>query len=361
MKGFRKYYFTALIMSILAFSVFTKPTLMLAASPEKTITLKYASWVAAPPGWFARSVSWYLDEVEKRSTGRVKFERFWAKTIADAGQMLESTQSGICDVAMISAAYYGAKLPLLSLGQVPGTYDYIYDASMALYDLYTSPAVCGKAMRDELARYNVRFLSPSPTSPYYLLTKTPVTSLSDIKGRKIIATGTSAKVISVLDGVPISLTGPETYGAMEKGVVDGIVYGLATVVTYSLQEVAKNYFLVPLGNNMLILGINQKTWNSLPPDIQKLMDEIAVEHGKHFQRIYQEEGDGEAYKKFAEAGVKVTHPSGKILEEYENFLRTSVWKDWIKERQDKGLPAKEVMEFFLERVKYHGQFNPFKK
>jgi TRAP-type C4-dicarboxylate transport system substrate-binding protein len=357
----RHYLLVFIILACIIFGGFVRSAPLLAQTSSSVITLKYGSWIPGPPHWFGRCVTWYLDEVEKRTEGRVKFKRYWSKTLAGAGQLLEATQSGLVDVAMISAAYYGAKLPLLSLGQVPGLYDYVYDAHLAIYDLYNSSNNVSKAMRAELAQYKVRYLSSAPTSPYYLLTKKLVTSLEDMKGLKIVATGATGKAIESLGAVPVKITGPEIYNALQKGIVDGVVYGLATALNYSLQETAKYYYMLPFGQHWLILGINNKSWEKLPVNIQKIMDEVAIENAKSFQAIYQEEGDAAALRKFADAKVTITKPTENSKEKYQKFLYSSVWEEWIKEREKKGLPAGETLQFFLERVKFHHQSNPFIK
>jgi hypothetical protein len=64
------------------------------------------------------------------------------------------------DVAMISAAYYGAKLPLLSLGQVQ-------ELMIGCMMPSSRSAICTPAKSGneaELAKYKVRYLSSAPSS-----------------------------------------------------------------------------------------------------------------------------------------------------------------------------------------------------
>ncbi len=71
-------------------------------------------------------------------------------------------------------------------------------------------------------------------------TKKPVSKMEDLKGMKIRCTGTSKKVVSALGATPVAMPQPETYDALQKGVVDGVVSPIETLKGWKFGEVIKS-------------------------------------------------------------------------------------------------------------------------
>lgn len=63
------------------------------------------------------------------------------------------------------------------------------------------------------------FLYAHGHGPRILASKKPVSILQDLNGLKICATGLSSKIVTNLGGSPAAMSQPETYEALQKGVV----------------------------------------------------------------------------------------------------------------------------------------------
>ena len=64
--------------------------------------------------------------------------------------------------------------------------------------------------------------------------------MEDLKGMKIRGTGTSIKVVEALGATPVAMPQPETYDALQKGVVDGLVSPIETLKGWKFAEVIKS-------------------------------------------------------------------------------------------------------------------------
>jgi len=75
-----------------------------------------------------------------------------------------------------------------------------------------------------------------------LILREKITSLADLKGKKIRAYGVATDVIESFGGIAVPMAAGEVYQALERGVLDG-VYGFdfVTAVAYKLHEIAPNF------------------------------------------------------------------------------------------------------------------------
>jgi TRAP-type C4-dicarboxylate transport system substrate-binding protein len=330
-------------------------TICYAKEAGKPIVLKFGSWTN-PKGGFGKTKNWYLTEVEKRTQGRVKFERYWAGSLAPAKELLDALEAGIADVATIMPAYYPGKLPLGTVASVPGVWEDSYEAGMAYHDLYKEMA----PLQKELAKYNSRFLSPVIISQYHISSVARVAALADLKGVKIRAAGHQATLMKALGAVPVGMTAPEIYTALERGTIDAVCFSPAAITVYGLHTVLKYYWAVPTGGQGIFLAINQDVWNRLPADIQKIMEEVALEHPKANQRIYQIEGNMASLEKMKAAGVEIIQASPEVKMQVTKVAKDVIGDKWVEEQEAKGRPGRQVMDRFAALVKKYEAVSPFK-
>jgi TRAP-type C4-dicarboxylate transport system substrate-binding protein len=305
------------------------------------IVLKYAS-LDKSDSIIGRGQDWYLKRVEERTKGNVKFDRYWSDTLVPARQIIEALNSGIIDVGFLIPPHYPARLPLINIGTLPTTNENAYASFMAMHDLIEQvPAV-----KEELTRAKIKYLTSSSFPAYVPLTRKPMRSLDDFKGRKIRALGSQLILIKALGAAAVSIPTPEVYTALERGTIDGTIYPPLLIVDFGLFGAAKYLWKLPIASSvsMIVMGLN--SWNKLPTDIHKIMEEVNLEHAAAYYRIVQIEGnDKEAISKLKAEGVIITEAS----EEEKSRLRLyskPIWQEWIKEMESKGLPGQKVADTY---------------
>ena len=326
-----------------------------AKAPAKPIVLKFGSWTS-PKGGFGKTKDWYLTEVEKRTNGRVKFERYWSSSLAPAKELLDALDAGIADVATIMPSYYPGKLPLGTVASVPGVWENPYDGGMAYHALYKEMA----PLQKELAKYNSRFLSPVIISVYQISTVQRVDSIAALKGVKLRAAGHQATLMKALGAVPVGMSAPEIYTALERGTIDGVCFSPAAITVYGLHQVLKYYWPVSVGGLGIFLGINEDVWKKLPADIRKIMEEVAMVAPENNYRNYEIKGNKAALEKMKAAGVKTLEASESAKAQVMKVAKESIGDNWVAEQEAKGRPGREVLDRFTELVKKYQAISPFK-
>jgi TRAP-type C4-dicarboxylate transport system substrate-binding protein len=136
---------------------------------------------------------------------------------------------------------------------------------------------------DEYKDVKVLALVVTPGSLFS--SKKPITKLEDVKGLKVRAANKIvADVITALGGAPISVPVPETYQALQTGVVTAVVAGWVVVNNFKLYEVV-NYHLegVPLGEPSGFVIMNRQAYEKLSPKAKETLDRFS---GEPFSRDY---------------------------------------------------------------------------
>ena len=304
---------------------------------------------------FAQILYWWLDEVEKRSGGRIKFERYPGESLAKAAEQLDALESGMADVSLFVTTYTPGKVPLNTLTALPFSLKYSWVNATSYYQLIQEmPEV-----KAEYTKHNIRLVSSYATGPYYVFSTKQIRTFSDFKGKKIIATGPVAELLKAAGAAPLGVVITESYESLQRGTADGAIFGPSAAGTYNMDEVCKFLLTLPLGGVCGPIGMNLNTWNRLPKDIQTMIDNLVPEHAKALHKIYQIDGDGKYMERFKKGGVQITEPPPELMSEMRKIAQDTVWAKWANDQEKRKLPGKKVLEAFLKLIDKNTAANPF--
>ncbi|HBG77302.1 MAG TPA: C4-dicarboxylate ABC transporter substrate-binding protein [Phycisphaerales bacterium] len=263
-----------------------------AKAPEKTIELNYSIFFPPTHVQCIEAQNW-ADEIAKRTNGRVKITIFPGGSLTQAPQCYEGVVNGISDLGMSCFAYTRGRFPLLEGLDLPLGYPNGLTASRIATEL---------AMKYKPAEVNdVHLLYIHAHGPGILATKKPVNNLEELKGMKIRATGLSAKIVSSLGATPVAMSQPETYEALQKGVVEGTLCPIETLKGWKQGEVIESVTdsSVIGYTTAMFVAMNKQKWESLPADIKQIFTDVSKEWvDKHGNAWNQADEDG---KKFVES------------------------------------------------------------
>ena len=118
--------------------------------------------------------------------------------------------------------------------------------------------------------------------------------------------------LQAMGAMGVAMGSAEVYSAVQQGVIDGVYTAPQFLNAMKIYEVAK--FYTPLNAHFAagVTVVNQKFWNTLPPDVQKVFME-ASETWNKLQEAYYLDGsratsNQQAVDSFKKRGVKVTEP-----------------------------------------------------
>jgi TRAP-type C4-dicarboxylate transport system substrate-binding protein len=331
------------------------PANVMGAAPAQPMVLKAS--IQTPAGMpFSMVLYAWLDEVEKRSGGRIKFERYPGESLAKAAEQVDALESGMADVSLFVTTYTPGKIPLNTLTGMPFTFGQAWvNATSYLQLVQSMPEV-----ENEFTRHNIKVVASYSTGPYYVLSTKPIRKIEDFRGKKIIATGPAAEWIRAVRGAPMGIVITESYESLQRGTADGAVFGPSAAGTYHMEEVCKYILKMPVSGACGPIGMNMATWKKLPPDIQKIITDLAPEHAKTAHKIYQIDGDGKFLETFKKTGVELIEPSAAMMAEGLKVAKDVVWEKWANDQEARKLPGKKVLDAYNRLLEKNLAVNPFR-
>jgi len=337
---------------ILVFSLFGAFNSANASGP-KPVNMSFATFF--PPSHFVCTelIALWIKEVEKVTGGGVKINFYPGGTLLKAPETYDGVISGTADIGNSVFAYTRGRFPVMEGFELPG----IYFGSCTATGMVAWEGI-KKFQPKELQDTKMMFIfSVGPGSLY---SKKPVSSLADMKGMRIRATGLTAKSIKALGAVPVAMPMPEVYEALSKGVVEGTIAPPEVLKGWKQAEVT-NYITIlpPVYNSIQFVVMNLKKWNSLPGDLQKAIEgvneSIIPKAGRIWDSQMKENGIDYGVK---EHGMKI----GRLSEadnEKAMALMQPLLDDYVDRMDKKGLPGREILDFVKKgAAKYSKMYPP---
>lgn len=311
-----------------------------ASKDSKQIVLRYAFF--APATTFpAKQMEKWKEELEKRTNNKVKVELFHGGTLLTDKNMYDGVKSGVADIGLSCPTYEPGRFPLMGISDLPSGFPNAKVASRVVYDLVK------EFPPDAFKDYKI--ITVFATEPSHLMVVKPVVSLQDLKGRKIRISGALTPVLKELGASPVGMSMSEVQEALQTGVVEGMVSSREVLKDLKLSEKLKYTTDYPLTITSFTAVMNKDVWNSLPPDVQKVIDELSLEMaiwtGEYMDNHVKE--SLEWSKK--EHGLQITTLTPLEKEAWTKLLQP-IQDKYVADLQAKGLPA-EVYKKRLYELK----------
>lgn len=304
--------------------------------------------------WVKHLQESFVPAVDKALDGTgigIEWKQQYGGSLAKVGEELEAAQEGIAEIALVPTVFEPAKLPLQNV-----TY---YTPLVS-----TDPGVVTRAVEDIQRKVpammeaweinDVVYLGGGfGLDDYLLFTKEPVKSLADLEGRKIGTPGPSINWMKGTGAVGVAGNLTEYYNALQTGLYDGVVTFATAAVPARIQEVAP--YITRIGYGAQYSGgiAANRYWYEDQPDAVK---EALRAGAEAFEHAYLED-----LLKATSGALDTLVADGGVLNPDSDALRTA-WaeamedptKAWVAELGKQGLPAREVLESYMQAVEAAG-------
>jgi len=245
--------------------------------------------------------------VEERSKGRIKADVFPAAQLGSEVAMVEGVRLGSIDVICANAPNAAAFVPELGLFSVAYLFKDIPHFERVVNDPQFAKRVDEIIASKNLGIKRIGFYAAGVRNIYSR--KGSVASPDDLKGVKIRVQNNpiEVKVWKTFGAIPTPMNFGEVYQALQSGVLDAAENGLAVIESNKHNEAAKYISLTEHQRNLSALYINEKKLASLPPDLQKIVLDAALEAAA-YERKRDAELVAEAAGQLKAKGAVLTTP-----------------------------------------------------
>ena len=229
--------------------------------------LRYASEYPDKHPTIRNGILPWIEEVKRLSGGRLVIHFFNPNAIAPNKKVYDALVAGSIDMTGSPCHWVHGKFPLNTVIQTPLIFNGAEAASLTTWDMYN----LYPAWRNEFKDIKVLWQWGSATFNLHT-TKKMVRTLDDLKGMKIIGINPQIReILKKLGANPIPMTPQDSYLALSRGMAEGMAFPIAPCKAFKITDAAKYHTIIDAMCDPFYGAINIKKWNSLPPDLQKIL------------------------------------------------------------------------------------------
>jgi len=317
-----------------------------AVSQTKPIELKLAQW-DPPMSLPATMTQKMVDRINEKAAGKLKVTPFYGESLFKQQESYRSTALGVADMSYFGPTSPGSPVVLGRIMSLPFTGVTSHEMGTEVYRrlLKESPE-----MQAEYRGLKVMGVFAIPMDNFHMVKK-PIHVPKDAKGVKIVALGPRVDFMKEIGAVPVTMGLGDWYTSLERGLVEGIYFLFPVLPVFKGEDLFKSHTIVnaSLGVNMFVF--NEKKWNSLPPDLQKVIEEAADWRAAEIvkaDRLEEEKVIASLKKK----GHEIYYPTAEEMKLWHAEAKP-VQDKWIADNEAKG--AKKVFELLQKAVKEYQQ------
>ena len=271
----------------------------------------------------------YVPGIERASGGKLKVNLMGGPEVVPPESQVDAVRKGIIDMAFQWVSDYRHLVPVSGAMHLTpyspweerekGVFDYWVKAHQKINTQYIGRWAWGM-------RFN-----------FHLRNK-EVKTLSDLKGLKMDDPIYIHAIPKAFGMVPLEISGPDIFTAMERGVIDGYVWsdfgkypGWEKVTKFVIDE--------PFLEMDMVILINLDKYNNLPQDLKDVLAEYTAQYERDATDWYTAQVAKER-QKYVDAGckyIKLSPEEGRYLTEtalklaWEEDVKTTVSPEEYKE------------------------------
>ena len=269
------------------------------------------------------------------SGGRIKTEIYPASQLGAIPRQIEGVQFGAIQCAVIPPEFFVGVDERFEVLAAPGLVN-----SMAQGERLAADPAALKLMLGLGAQKGLHGVAMFMNAAQSVISKAPIRHLADFKGKKIrvLASPFQTQAIERLGATPVAMTLGDVMPAMQQGTIDGAVGGIVVWTPMHYVDVTK--YVTETGQPAVyaIVEISKSWYDSLPPDLQKIIDDdamaqqtaltpVAIDIFEKARKGWTEGGgelislpadeQADMMKTFASVGVDVSKPKPLLSEAYK--------------------------------------------
>lgn len=323
-----------------------------AAATETLIYATYFSEVYSA----SKTDIWMMEEIEKRSGGEIRFERYWSSSLLQAPDLFPALRTGAADIVTgAPAAYNVREYPLANI-VMPFMTTQADAMTHAWQELYANNA----DFRNEFESRGAKVLYSLAWAENTLWSRRPIASVEDLRGLRVRAVPTISDALQKLGATAVALAWPDGLEGLQRGVVDAMSSApFDSAVHGGAHEVGR--YGTDVGGTGIFakatVAISLDRYNSLSEAHRRIIDEVAAEAPYRGVEFIEQSVD-DAVDKLCKEGdqLTITLFGPEDVATVQEVAAAGMQEDWVKRANtEAGVDGATMLEEFLGYVRKHEQ------
>ena len=319
---------------------------------QQAVTLKFHTFMAPQSNvWLGMHKPW-MEKVEKESGGRIKFEAYPAMQLGGTPvQLYDQAKDGVVDIVWTLPGNTAGRFPRIEAFELPFMMSNAEATSKAFWEYVQTVAP------DEFKDTQVLALQVHGPGVIHTVDK-PVKTINDMRGLKLRApTRQVTKLLAILGATPVGMPLPQIPDALSKGTINGCVIPWEVVPSVKVNELTKYHAeFDPAGGSLytttFVMAMNKAKYNSLAPDLKKVIDNNSGMATSAWLGKIQQGNDVPGRKSASDRNNTIYTVSAADAQEFRRKSR-QVEVDWVEDMNKKGFDGKKLLETARSLIDKH--------
>jgi TRAP-type C4-dicarboxylate transport system substrate-binding protein len=303
--------------------------------------------------WLSMHKPW-MDKVEKDSGGRIKFEAYPAMQLGGTPvQLYDQARDGVVDVVWTLPGNTAGRFPRVEVFELPFIMTNAEATSKAYWEYIQTQAP------DEFKETQVIALHVHGPGMFHTVGKL-VKSPADLKGMKVRGpTRQVTKLLAALGATPVGMPLPQIPDALSKGTIEGCVIPWEVVPSVKVHELTKFHTEFPatgpaLYTTTFVMAMNKPKYESLPPDLKKVIDANSGLATSAMLGKIQQGNDPIGRKAAVDRGNTIHTLTGA---EAQEFIKVSqaIDDEWVADMNKRGFDGKKLLQTARDLIAKHAK------
>ena len=324
------------------------------ALAQQAVTLKFHTFMAPQSNvWLNMHKAW-MDKVEKDSGGRIKFEGYPAMQLGGTPvQLYDQARDGVVDIIWTLPGNTAGRFPRIEVFELPFMMNNAEATSKAFWEYVQTMAP------DEFKDTQVLALQVHGPGMFHTKDKL-IKTADDLRGLKVRGpTRQITKMLGYLGATPVGMPLPGIPDALSKGTIAGCVIPWEVVPSVKVHELTKFHSeFDPAGGALytttFVMAMNKNKYNSLPPDLKKVIDANSGMATSAFLGRVQQQGDVPGRKSAMDRNNTIHTISPADAQEFKRKARL-VEVEWVEDMNKRGYDGKKLLESARALIDKHGK------
>lgn len=285
----------------------------------------------------------WCEQIARESNNRMRCQVLHA--MAGGGtppQLFDRVKDGVDDVVITLPGYTPGRFPVMEVFELPFMTNSAEGGAAAAWDYMQKYAT------NEFAGTKMLATWVHDEGHVHTASK-PVRSLEDFRGLKLRApTRQTNKLLAKLGAAPVGMPVTGVADAVSKGTIDGFVLPWEVIPSFKLHEMVKFHTEThptrpALYSAGFIFAMNQARYDSLPPDLKKVIDNNS---GAALSRRV-----GQIWDESRQAARKAAQDRGNTFiqlsqVETDRWMQASasLYDEWVADMKRRNLPGDQMLK-----------------
>ncbi|ROZ72409.1 TRAP transporter substrate-binding protein [Ramlibacter sp. WS9] len=326
----------------------------LSALAQQAVTLKFHTFMAPQSNvWLSMHKPW-MDKVEKESGGRIKFEAYPAMQLGGTPvQLYDQAKDGVVDIVWTLPANTAGRFPRIEVFELPFIMNNAEATSKAYWEYFQTMAP------DEFKDVQVLALHVHGPGMFHTKEKL-IKTADDLKGMKVRGpTRQITKMLGYLGATPVGMPLPQIPDALSKGTIEGCVIPWEVVPSVKVHELTKFHSeFEPAGGALytttFVMAMNKAKYNSLAPDLKKVIDNNSGMATSGWLGKVQQGNDPNGRKAAEDRKNTIYTIPAADAQEFKRKSRL-VEVEWVEDMNKRGHDGKKLLETARALIEKHGK------